>query len=63
MHKVRFIRTMIVEVELNPEYYPEGLTTEQMAQYDIDSMKDIGEYEAYFSDDLVSDDVRFEVIE
>lgn len=62
MSRVRFIRTMIVEVELNKEHYPEGFTLEQMAQYDINAMKETGEYEYLFSENLMSDKVTFQII-
>jgi len=63
MAKVRFIRTTIVEIELNPEYYPESLTTEEMAQFDIEQVKESGDYEALFSDNVKSDEIKFEIIE
>ena len=63
MNKVRFIRTTIVEIELNPDFYPEGFTLEKMAESDIKVMKETGEYEYLFVDNVVSDEITYQVIE
>lgn len=38
--KVRTTMTLTVEYEINPEYYAEGSTVEQMIETDIDSFHD-----------------------
>jgi len=52
-----------VEIELNPDFYPEGFTLEKMAESDIKVMKETGEYEYLFVDNVVSDEITYQVIE
>lgn len=56
--KVRLTRVTIVEYELNPEYYPDNITYEQMAAIDVEA----GDRELLF-DDAISDEVAWEIIE
>jgi len=57
--KVKLTRTMIKIYELNPEYYPEGLTYEQMIEMDINP----DNREMLFENDLISDEVAWELID
>jgi hypothetical protein len=63
MSKVRMIRTMIVEYEPNPKYYPKGSTIEEMASIDIEQMKESGDYESLFDNELISDELKFEIVD
>lgn len=56
--KIRLVRTMIVEYEPDPLFYPEGYTIEQMAELDATS----DDLESIFTD-LLKDDVKWEIIE
>lgn len=58
--KIRLIRTMIVEYEPLVELYPEGSTIEEIAQIDADA----DDRELLFDgDDLVKDEIRWEIFE
>ena len=57
--KARLTRTMVVEYELLPEYYPEGSTFEEMAQFDAET----DDRESLFDFNLVSDEIRWELID
>lgn len=56
--KIRLVRTMIIEYEPDPIFYPENYTIEQMAEFDATS----DDLESVFTD-LLKDDVKWEIIE
>jgi hypothetical protein len=56
--KIRLIRTMVVEFEPDPHYYPEGATIEQIAEIEAKTQ----DRELLF-DDCVKDEVRWEIFE
>lgn len=59
MNKIRLTRAIIMEYEPNPEYYPEGSTIEEIAQYDCDSDdQDL----LFHSDAVISDNTTYEII-
>lgn len=59
MKKVRLIRTMIAEYELDESVYPEEITTpEEMAQFDADA----DDRELLF-DSIIEDSVKWELID
>lgn len=57
--KIRLIRTTIKEYTPYPEYYPEGCSIEEMAKIDAEQE----DREFTFEDDIVSDEVKWEIIE
>jgi|GEM_PF-3019308 len=59
MAKVKMTRTMVIEYELVPEYYPDGYTLEEMAQMDAET----DDREMLFDRDLLSDNISWEIIE
>jgi hypothetical protein len=55
--KVRLIRTMVVEFELLPEYYPDGFTPEEMAEFEAN----IDDRELQFENPK-SDEITWELL-
>jgi hypothetical protein len=60
MKKIRLIRTMILEFEPDPDYYPEGSILEEMAE--IEYNQNFEDRDAQFSE-AQSDTVTYEIIE
>jgi hypothetical protein len=58
MAKVRLIRTTVIEIEVNPEWYPEGATLEEMAEIEAN----VDDRELQFADNVILDDVKWEII-
>lgn len=61
-NKVRLIKTIIVEYEPKPEFYPEGSTKADMARIDVQS--DCAEF-GVFSGNIgtITEQVEYEIIE
>ena len=59
MTKIRLIRTTIIEIDPDPEWYPEGYTIEQMAELEADAE----DREGQFSDNVIMDEVKWEIVE
>ena len=56
--KIRLIRTIVKEYEPNPDYYPEGLSIEQMAELDANN----DDVELMF-DEVDEDEISWEIID
>lgn len=57
--KIRLIRTTVIEIEPNPEWYPEGYTIEQIAEIEAN----LDDREMQFSEDVIFDDVKWEIVD
>lgn len=58
MKKIRLIRTMIMEYEPDPNYYPENATIEQIAEIDMNS----DDRELLF-DNCILDEIKYKIID
>lgn len=60
MAKLRYTRTMAVEFDFIPEYYPEGTSAEEAAKMDCNNTNT---WEDLFLCELESDTVSYEVVD
>ena len=59
MKKIRLIRTQVIEFVPNPNYYPPGITIEQMAQIECDQEDQNG----LFDGQTIIDETKYEIID
>jgi hypothetical protein len=57
--KIKLIRTTVVEYEPNPNFYPDGVTTEEIAEMDAKAEdRDL----LFSGDNVISDTVSYELV-
>lgn len=58
MKVIRLIRTTVIEYTPNPASYPEGMTIEQMAEFDAKQ-----EDREIIFDECITDEVKYEILD